>query len=174
MTQDQLFQPIQLGKETLSHRIALAPLTRLRNIEYVPTKPYQSTYYAQRSSKGGFLITEATIISPSGGSYKLAPGLWNEQQVEGWKKIVKEVHDKGTIIYCQLWHLGRASAATYEYNGISYPPLSASETKVNEKAETSKALTIEEIKGVVDDFAASAKLAVEAGFDGIEIHGANG
>lgn len=103
---DQLFQPIKLGKQLLEHRVALAPLTRLRNIEYVPTKPIQPTYYQQRSTKGGLLITEATIIMPSGGSYKLAPGIWSSEQVNGWKKVTQAVHDKDGIIYCQLWHLG--------------------------------------------------------------------
>lgn len=99
---DNLFKPTKIGKQTIAHRVVLAPLTRFKSVEYVPTNPMQATYYAQRSSPGGLLITEATLISPAAGSYDTAPGIWNNEQKLAWKEITDAVHKKGGIIFCQL------------------------------------------------------------------------
>ncbi|CAA2959997.1 12-oxophytodienoate reductase 3 [Olea europaea subsp. europaea] len=105
---EALFSPYKMGKFDLSHRVVLAPMTRCRALNNIPG-PALVEYYAQRSTNGGFLITEGTMISPTAAGFPRVPGIFNKEQIEAWKKVVNAVHAKGAIIFCQLWHVGRAS-----------------------------------------------------------------
>lgn len=173
-----LFQPIKLGANQLQHRVVLCPLTRLRADKAFVPVPIMAEYYKQRSTPGGLLISEATMISPTAGAYVGAPGIYTDEQVQGWKTVTNAVHEKGGVIYLQLWHVGRASSSKLLPNNAT--PVSASAIAIQGKNmagddyEVPHALTVEEIKGVVQDYAKAAERAIEAGFDGVEIHGANG
>lgn len=180
-----LFRPIKVGKINLNQRITLAPLTRTRadNAGQVPNDII-AEYYEQRASvPGTLLISEGTFISGRAGGYPDVPGIWSKEQIAGWKKVTDRVHKKGSFIYLQLWALGRSAGAEY-LKGKGYPYVSASDipdltnsgrtfTKV-QKAGNPRPLTVEEIQEYVQDYAKAAKNAIEAGFDGVEIHGANG
>ncbi|KAI8580119.1 hypothetical protein K450DRAFT_238239 [Umbelopsis ramanniana AG] len=168
-TTSNLFQPIKLGNIVLKHRVAMAPLTRFRADDaHVPTD-LAKTYYEQRASDGGLIITEATFISELAGHYPNVPGIYTADQIEGWKKITKAVHDKGGHIFMQLWFLGRADAIpSVSASAIPIPAEEGKEPKVPRALETS------ELPGIVDMYRQAAVNAVEAGFDGVEIHGANG
>lgn len=171
-----LFKPLKLGRVELQNRIALAPLTRFRaSDEHVPL-PMVAEYYAQRASAPGtILISEATFISPQAGGYANAPGIYSKEQIEGWKVVTKAVHEKQSFIYLQLWALGRASDPSQlkKELGESAKVVSASNIPF-EGGATPVALTEVEIKEYIGWYAQAAKNAVEAGFDGVEIHGANG
>lgn len=180
MSNSPLLQSLALGNQTLKNRIAMAPLTRARSgDDRVPTE-LAAEYYAQRAS-AGLIITEATVISEQGIGWINTPGIYNDEQVAGWRKVVNSVHDAGGKIYLQLWHMGRSSHSSF-HGGE--PPVSASAVKIAEgyshtkegkqPYETPRALTTEEIPGVVADYGAAAARAKEAGFDGVEIHAANG
>ncbi|XP_048490985.1 artemisinic aldehyde Delta(11(13)) reductase isoform X2 [Beta vulgaris subsp. vulgaris] len=108
VVKEDLFSPYQLGKFKLTHRIVLAPMTRCRAINEMPNEALEK-YYTQRSTPGGFLITEGTLISQAAAGFAHCPGIYTDEQVEAWKKIVDSVHAKGAIIFCQLWHVGRVS-----------------------------------------------------------------
>ncbi|KAI8886066.1 FMN-linked oxidoreductase [Backusella circina FSU 941] len=172
-----IFTPLKLGKYELKHRIVLAPLTRMRaNSDAVPNN-LMKEYYSQRATDGGLLITEATFISRHAGSYPNVPGLYSKDQITEWKKITDAVHAKGSVIFAQIWHLGRvASAALNE----GQQPVSASDITVKgtnmlgQPQEKPRALSILEIKGITEQFRQAALNAVEAGFDGVEIHSSNG
>jgi N-ethylmaleimide reductase len=176
-----LFDPVVLGPYTLANRIVMAPLTRSRaDDEGVPGE-LQATYYAQRAS-AGLIISEATNISPQGKGYIRTPGIWSKEQVEGWKLTTKAVHDKGGRIYLQLWHVGRVSHPDLQPGG-SLPVAPSAVRAENQQAYTyegfkplvtPRALETAEIPGIVADYAHAAKCAKEAGFDGVEIHAANG
>ncbi|KAK1263539.1 12-oxophytodienoate reductase 1 [Acorus gramineus] len=175
-----LLTPHKMGKFDLSHRIVLAPLTRQRSYGNVP-QPHAIIYYSQRATNGGLLITEATGVSDTAQGYTDTPGIWTKEHVEAWKPIVKAVHDKGAIFFCQLWHVGRVSNTSFQPNGQdpicpSDRPLTPQLRHSGEGAEFSppRRLGIKEIPGIVNDFRAAARNAMEAGFDGVEIHGANG
>ncbi|KAJ7038431.1 hypothetical protein C8F04DRAFT_1220372 [Mycena alexandri] len=181
MVGSKLFQPISLGNMLLQHRVVMAPLTRFRaDAEHVPL-PHVQEYYAQRASTPGtFLITEATFISPSAGGFNHVPGIWSVHQIEQWKKITDAVHAKSSHIYLQLWALGRAarpSELTAE-DGSSLPYVSASAIPLRERPSTDirpRPLSIAEIHEYITLYASAASNAVhKAGFDGVEIHGANG
>ncbi|KAL0079877.1 hypothetical protein J3Q64DRAFT_1148206 [Phycomyces blakesleeanus] len=173
-----LFTPIKVGTSLLKHRVALAPLTRLRaDADHVPT-PMMTEYYQQRASEGGLLISEGTFIAEDAGVYPSAPGIYNDRQIEAWKHITKAVHDKGGFIYVQLWHVGRASSPAFiPGNKI---PVSASAIAINGKDlighdyKVPRALETEEISQLVQTYANAARNAISAGFDGVELHGANG
>ncbi|KAJ8657244.1 hypothetical protein O0I10_007060 [Lichtheimia ornata] len=173
-----LFSPIQLGASKLQHRVVLAPLTRFRSDDnHVPTE-LNKEYYTQRATPGGLLITEATFISPTSGLYPHAPGIYTQEQINAWKSITDAVHAKQGVIYLQLWHVGRASSKIF-MNGhtpdsASAIPISGTSLFTGKEWEVPHALTVEEIKGIVGDYAQAAKNAIEAGFDGVEIHSANG
>ncbi|KAG2172825.1 hypothetical protein INT43_000175 [Umbelopsis isabellina] len=180
MSSKGLFQPIRIGNHELKHRVVLAPLTRLRADPetHVPNEKHVQ-YYGQRAGNGGgLLITEATNISPMAGNYPGAPGIWSKEQIEGWKKVTKAVHDRGSTIFVQLWHVGRATHAVWLPNNAQ--PVSASAIAINGSDtfgiahEVPRALEINEISDLINDYAKAAKNAIEAGFDGVEIHGANG
>ncbi|KAI9246762.1 hypothetical protein BY458DRAFT_527650 [Sporodiniella umbellata] len=174
----KLFEPTQIGSNKLEHRVVLAPLTRFRaTLEAVPTD-VMVEYYRQRASKGGLLITEATFIDRLAGGYIQAPGIYNKEQIEAWKKVTSAVHQKGGVIFCQLWHIGRVSFSALNPN--NEPPVSASAIAAGEKDafgrtyEVPHALEVNEIKEIVQHYKRAALYAIEAGFDGVEIHNANG
>ncbi|KAF1071693.1 alkene reductase [Variovorax sp.] len=179
-----LFDPVQAGDLKLANRIVMAPLTRNRSPNAIPTA-LAPTYYAQRAS-AGLLITEATAISQQGQGYADVPGLYGTEQLDGWKKVTDAVHAEGGKIVVQLWHVGRVSHTSLQPdNGQPVAPSAiTAKTKtvlihdgVPTFTETSepRALDAAEIPGIVHGFATAARNAVEtAGFDGVEIHGANG
>jgi 2,4-dienoyl-CoA reductase-like NADH-dependent reductase (Old Yellow Enzyme family) len=174
-----LFDPLVVGEWTLPNRIIMAPLTRCRaEGNRVPT-PLMAEYYAQRAS-AGLIISEATAVSPMGVGYPDTPGIWSEEQVEGWRLITSAVHKKGGQILLQLWHVGRVSDPSY-LNGEAPVAPSAiapaghvSLIRPEKTFVTPRALRTEEIPGIVAAYRLGAENAQRAGFDGVEIHGANG
>lgn len=174
-----LFDPIQLGAVSLRNRIVMAPLTRTRASEGRIPNDLMRRYYCQRAS-AGLIVSEATSVSPQGVGYPNTPGIWCSAQVEGWKKITSAVHEKGGKIFLQLWHVGRVSDPEYLNGEIPVAPsaiaCSGNVSLLVPKREyvVPRALHIEEIPGIVDAFAVGARNAQEAGFDGVEVHGANG
>ncbi|MGE0098585.1 MAG: alkene reductase [Hydrogenophaga sp.] len=178
-----LFEPTTAGSIQLANRIVMAPLTRNRAPGAVPT-PLMATYYRQRAS-AGLLITEATAISHQGQGYADVPGLYAPDQIEGWKPVTRAVHEAGGKIVVQLWHVGRVSHTELQPGGGA--PVAPSAIRAKTKTvlikegvptfvETSepRALALDEIPGIVDDYRRAALAAIEAGFDGVEIHAANG
>jgi len=180
-----LFDPLRAGDLALANRIVMAPLTRNRSPNAVPGD-LSVTYYSQRAT-AGLIVTEATAISHQGQGYANVPGLYGEDQLAGWKRVTDAVHKGGGKIVVQLWHVGRISHTTLQPGGGK--PVAPSAIRANSKtflvkpdgsgefAETSepRALETAELPGIVDDFRRAAKAAIEvAGFDGVEIHGANG
>ncbi len=175
-----LLEPFQLGAIRLANRIAMAPLTRNRAIAGLVSGPLAIDYYGQRAS-AGLLITEASQISQQGQGYQDTPGIYSPEQIEGWRKVTDRVHQQGGHIFIQLWHVGRISHTSLQPgNGA---PVAPSAIAANAKtfvdgqfAEVSppRALALEEIPGIIDDFKRAAANARAAGFDGVELHGANG
>lgn len=173
-----LLDPVNIGAVDLPNRIVMAPLTRARsNREAVPNE-LMAAYYAQRAS-AGLIISEATGISREGLGWPNAPGLWNDDQVEGWKIVTKAVHDHGGRIVAQLWHMGRLVHP--DVSGLQ--PVSSSATTAPDLAHTyegkkpyveAKPAKLEDIDRIIADYANAALNAVAAGFDGVQIHGANG
>jgi len=180
MTQKSLFKPYALGSLTLSNRIVLAPLTRNRaRAGFVPSE-LAPTYYSQRAS-AGLLIAEATQISQQGQGYQDTPGIYAQAQIDGWRQVTDAVHAKGGRIFLQLWHVGRVSHVALQENGAApvAPSAIRAETKTfvnNEFLPVSepRALSLDELPGIVEDFRKAAANAIAAGFDGVEIHAANG
>jgi len=170
----KLFEPLTIGSMKLQHRVIMAPLTRFRADDSHVPLPFVSEYYQQRASvPGTLIITEATLISESAGIYNNVPGIWNRDQVDAWRKITDAVHQKGSYIVLQLWTLGRvADPAATKQKGIKLP--APSPIPVAAGAETPEELTIAEIESFVAEYTVAAKNAIEAGFDGVEIHAANG
>ena len=175
-----LLSPLDLHGLSLRNRVVMAPLTRARaGVTRVPNDLMQE-YYIQRAS-AGLIISEAVTISEQGFGWIDSPGIYNEEQVEGWKKITTALHDKGTPIFMQLWHCGRASHSSFH---AGKPPVSSSAIKLNgdtihspagkQPYETPRALETHEVAAVVQDYLRAAERAKAAGFDGIEIHAANG
>jgi N-ethylmaleimide reductase len=180
MTNKTLFEPCTLGSLTLSNRIVMAPLTRNRAGPGFVVGDLNAEYYGQRAS-AGLIITEATQISRQGQGYQDTPGIYTQAQIEGWRKITSAVHEKGGHIFLQLWHVGRISHIDLQENGAApvAPSAIRAETKTfvnNAFVEVSqpRALELDELPGIVNDFRQAAANAIEAGFDGVEIHGANG
>lgn len=173
----RLFQPLQLGNASLEHRIAMAPLTRFRaDDNNVPT-PIMAEYYSQRASvPGTLLITEATYIAPEHTGYPNAPGIWNEDQVKAWRSVTSAVHAKGSSIFLQLWALGRAAGwlGFNDGNPPKYPVVAPTALAIDADSITPLEMSEAQIKETVRQYAAAAKNAIAAGFDGVEIHGANG
>eukprot|EP00246_Nothoceros_aenigmaticus_P014936 TRINITY_DN5947_c0_g1_i1.p2 TRINITY_DN5947_c0_g1~~TRINITY_DN5947_c0_g1_i1.p2 ORF type:complete len:431 (-),score=47.61 TRINITY_DN5947_c0_g1_i1:2091-3383(-) len=178
-----LLTPLQMGSFKLAHRVVMAPLTRCRSYNTIPQPGHASLYYSQRATPGGLLIAEATGISEDCDGYPHTPGVWTEEQVEAWKPIVKAVHDEGAYFFLQIWHVGRASHVDYQPNGrkpVSSTNKSIKGSKVSlptggvaEYSEP-RALEADEIPTYVDYYRKAARNAIEAGFDGVEIHGAHG
>ncbi|XP_077231575.1 12-oxophytodienoate reductase 2-like [Tasmannia lanceolata] len=175
-----LLTTYMMGKFQLSHRVVLAPLTRQRSYGNVP-QPHAILYYSQRTTKGGLLIAEATGVSDTAQGYPETPGIWTKEQVEAWKPIVNAVHEKGGIFFCQIWNVGRVSNSSYQPNGQA--PVSSTDKPLTPQPradgeETTfsppRRLRTDEIPQIIDDFRLAARNAIEAGFDGVEIHGAHG
>ncbi len=164
----------------LKNRIVMAPLTRGRSGNDRIPNALMADYYSQRAS-AGLIISEATIISKQGIGWLNSPGIYNNEQVEGWKKVVNAVHKEGGKIFLQLWHCGRASHSDFHDGKL---PVAPSAIKLNgvyiqtpkgkKDYETPSALTIEQIEKIIDDYKRAAACAMKAGFDGVEIHAANG
>jgi N-ethylmaleimide reductase len=182
----KLFTPVQLGRMNLKHRVVMAPLTRSRSLQpdSVPGD-LMMEYYSQRASDGGFILSEATNISLTSRGWFGAPGLYSDAQVDGWRRIVDAVHSKGAHMFAQLWHSGRSSHVRMTGGET---PVSAS---VNQsywedssvlvstpdgwlQPSPHRALTVAEIASIVDDYAGAAGRAKAAGFEGVELHAANG
>lgn len=180
-----LFSPLQVGELHLAHRVVLAPLTRLRSTQPgdIPNA-LNAAYYRQRASQGVLLITEATQISRQGKGYPGAPGIHSPEQVEGWKLVTQAVHDKGGFVFLQLWHVGRVShTSLHPETGlpVSASAIAPADGKMALTAdfqqvpyETPRALEPDELPGIVADYRRAAENAKAAGFDGVEIHSANG
>jgi N-ethylmaleimide reductase len=179
-TPTKLFEPYQLGPITLQNRVVMAPLTRNRAIAGQVPNPLAIDYYAQRAS-AGLLITEASQVSQQGQGYQDTPGIFSREQVAGWRKVTDRVHQNKGRIFIQLWHVGRISHTSLQPNGGAPVAPSAipakTKTFVNgtfADVSAPRALELGEIPGIIDSFKTAASNAIEAGFDGVEIHGANG
>lgn len=179
MSQD-LFSPTKLGSIQLANRIVMAPLTRNRAGQGNVPQPINAEYYAQRAS-AGLIITEATPISATAHGYPATPGIHDAAQVEGWKQVTAAVHAKGGKIVLQLWHVGRISHPSLQpSNALPVAPSAikpAGQAFTYEGLQdfvTPRALAIEELPGIVADYARATRNALDAGFDGVEIHAANG
>lgn len=180
MMNQPLFQPYALGPITLANHIVMAPLTRNRAGAGLIPSELAATYYAQRAT-AGLLITEATQVSAQAQGYQDTPGLYTQAQIDGWRKVTDAVHAKGGRIFVQLWHVGRISHVDLQPGGAA--PVAPSAIRAGTKtfvnngfADVSepRALELHEIPGIIDDFRKAAANAIAAGFDGVEIHGANG
>lgn len=176
-----MLTPFTMGDLTLKNRVVLAPMTRARaGVERMPNA-LMAEYYKQRSN-AGLLITEATSISEKGLGWNQSPGIMNDAQAEAWKQVVDAVHSEGSPIFLQLWHCGRASHSSFFRDGSL--PVSASAVILNgeyihtpigkQDYETPRALETDEVSATVEDYRRAAVRAKHAGFDGVEIHGANG
>lgn len=174
-----LFEPITLGAWTLPNRIIMSPLTRCRASEGRVPNELMAEYYAQRAG-AGLIISEATSVDPMGVGYPDTPGIWSDAQVEGWKKVTAAVHAAGGRILLQLWHVGRISDPLYLGGELPVAPSAVqpaghvSLVRPMKDYVTPRALETGEIAGVVEAFRKGAENARAAGFDGVEIHGANG
>ena len=175
-----LFQPIKVGAIDLANRVVMAPLTRSRALKGDIPRPSAATYYAQRAS-AGLIVTEATQVSWTAKGYAFTPGIFTEEQVQAWRAVTEAVHDKGGKIVVQLWHVGRISHPSLQPGHAKPLAPSAVTPKGQAFTETGfqpheepRALEVEEIRGIVADFAHAASMARKAGFDGVEVHGANG
>lgn len=174
-----LFAPVSIGPYTLPNRIIMAPMTRNRaGVNNVPV-PMMATYYSQRAS-AGLIISEASQVSPQGVGYPATPGIYTSEQVEGWKAVTDAVHKNGGHLFLQLWHVGRISHPSYHEGALPVAP-----SAILPKGEAAtyqgmkpfvapRALETDEVQGIVEQFRQGAKNALIAGFDGVEIHGANG
>ncbi|KAH8685061.1 putative N-ethylmaleimide reductase [Ilyonectria robusta] len=174
MGQSRLFSPLTVGNMKLTHRIGLCPLTRYRaSDEHVPLD-MMVDYYAQRSSAPGtLLVTEGTFISVEDGGYANAPGIYNQEQIDMWRKITDAVHANGSYIFCQLWALGRAADA--EVTKREGTTISSSDAvAIDSNSPTPERLSVAQIQSRIQNYVTAALNAVEAGFDGVELHGANG
>src|SRR5438445_3167648 len=176
----KLFEPYKLGPLTLPNRLVMAPLTRNRAVAGLVPNPLAVDYDGQRAS-AGLLITEASQVSQQGQGYQDTPGIYSKEQVAGWRKVTDRVHDRGGRIFIQLWHVGRISHTSLQPNGGA--PVAPSAIRANGKTfvggtfteiSEPRALALEEIPGIVECFTRGAANALAAGFDGVEIHGANG
>lgn len=179
----KLFTPLKLSGMELPNRIAMAPMTRSRAQEGI-ADDMTAAYYAQRAS-AGLLISEGTPISPQGNGYLFTPGIYTPDQIDGWRKVTHAVHDQGGRIFAQLWHVGRASHRSIQPDGAA--PVSSVAVQggtafgYNAEGQPSRlaasqpeALTVQGLQTIIEDFRAAAANAIEAGFDGVEIHAANG
>ncbi|KWV59034.1 alkene reductase [Bradyrhizobium macuxiense] len=184
MNPPSLFSPLKIGPYQLKHRIVMAPLTRMRAAKpSLAPRPLNAKYYAQRATPGGLLIAEASPVVATGFGNPGVPGIYTEAQIAGWREVVDAVHAKGGFIFLQLWHVGRVSHSSYQPGGVL--PVAPSAVAIPElktmtadgkvvEYETPRALETSEIPLMVEAYRQAAKNALAAGFDGVEIHGANG
>jgi 2,4-dienoyl-CoA reductase-like NADH-dependent reductase (Old Yellow Enzyme family) len=174
-----LFSPLKVGALTLPNRVIMSPLTRSRAGESRVPNAMMAQYYADRAS-AGLIITEATSICPMGVGYAGTPGIWSVPQVEGWKHITEAVHQQGGRIFLQLWHVGRISDPLFLEGELPVAPSAirpaghVSLVRPQKEYVTPRALRLDEIPGVIEAYRQGAEHAKRAGFDGVEIHGANG
>jgi len=174
-----LFDPLKAGAFTLKNRVVLAPLTRCRASAGRVPNDMMREYYVQRAS-AGLMLTEATAVTPKGVGYPDTPGIWSEEQVAGWKKITDAVHAAGGTILLQLWHVGRISDPIYLDGELPVAPSAiaakghVSLVRPLKPFVVPRALDLSEIPGVIADYRRGAENAKRAGFDGVEVHGANG
>jgi N-ethylmaleimide reductase len=179
-----LFSPLQIGPYQLNHRVVMAPLTRMRaeRASFAP-RQLNAEYYRQRATPGGLIIAEASPVMATGRGNPGTPGIYSESQINGWRDVVDAVHDKGGLIFLQLWHVGRVSHSSHQPGGVL--PVAPSAVAIPDLTtvtadgksapfETPRALETGEIAGVIESFRQGAANALAAGFDGVEIHGANG
>lgn len=180
MSASKLFDPYKLGAVTLTNRAVMAPLTRNRAVAGFVPNPLAIEYYGQRAS-AGLLITEASQVSQQGQGYQDTPGIYTKEQVAGWRKVTDRVHERGGHIYIQLWHVGRVSHTALQANDGA--PVAPSAVRAKGKTfvggtfvdvSEPRALDLGEIPGIIDNFKRASANALAAGFDGVEIHGANG
>ena len=186
MSHAALFSPLQIGPYPLQHRVVMAPLTRMRaeRASFAP-RELNAEYYGQRATDGGLIIAEASPVAATGRGNPATPGIYSDRQVAGWRKVVDAVHAKDGVIFLQLWHVGRVSHSSLQPGGVL--PVAPSAVPITgdgmlamtasgkpEPYETPRALETHEIADVIDAFRTAAHNAMAAGFDGVEIHGANG
>jgi N-ethylmaleimide reductase len=185
MNYPSLFSPLKIGPYQLKHRVAMAPLTRLRAEKpSLAPRLLNVEYYGQRATPGGLIIAEASPVMATGFGNPGVPGIYSDAQIAGWRKVVDAVHAKGGFIFLQLWHVGRVSHSSFQPGGVlpvapSAVPISAQLKTMTADGkvvayETPRALETNEIAGVVEAYRQGARNALAAGFDGVEIHGANG
>jgi N-ethylmaleimide reductase len=185
MKYPSLFSPLQVGPYRLNHRVVMAPLTRMRaERPSLAPRALNAEYYAQRATPGGLIIAEASPVMAGGYGNPGVPGIYSEAQIKGWRGVVDAVHAKGGVIFLQLWHVGRVSHSSYQPGGG--PPVAPSAVAISAELktvtadgkpasyETPRALETAEVAGIVESFRQAASNAMKAGFDGVEIHGANG
>jgi N-ethylmaleimide reductase len=181
-----LFSPLKVGPYHLQHRIVMAPLTRMRadRSSFAP-RPLNAEYYAQRATPGGLIIAEASPVMVTGRGNPGTPGIYSDEQIKGWRRVVDAVHAKGGVIFLQIWHVGRVSHSSFQPGGVL--PVAPSAVGIVGNGmlamtadgkmvpyETPRALQTSEVREIVEAFRKAASNAMKAGFDGIEIHGANG
>jgi N-ethylmaleimide reductase len=177
----KLFTPTQVGPYRLSHRVAMAPLTRMRSDPGDIPSELMVEYYKQRSTKGSLIISEASPVSIRGNGYAGAPGIYSDTQIAGWQRVTAAVHAKGGRIFQQLWHVGRQSHVDLQPNGdapVAPSAIAAEGYAYSKRGEVPfsmpRALALREIPAIIEEFRSGAERALRAGFDGVEIHGANG
>ena len=180
-----LFSPVQIGPYQLKHRLVLAPLTRMRAAKpSLAPRPLNAEYYAQRATPGGLLIAEASPVAATAFGSPGVPGIYTDEQVAGWRKVVDAVHARGGIIFLQLWHVGRVSHSSFQPGGALpvAPSAVAISAELRPAPPTARPRPTKrrarwrprEIPGIIDAFRQAARNAKAAGFDGVEVHGANG
>ncbi|MFT3801057.1 MAG: alkene reductase [Burkholderiaceae bacterium] len=178
-----LFQPLRVGPLTLAHRVVMAPLTRMRaTVPGCVPNEMNARYYGQRATQGGLIIAEASQVLPGGRPAPSTPGCHDDEQVAGWAGVVNAIHDKGGYVFLQLWHVGRLSHSSFQPDGL--PPFAPSPIAIEGKArtadgqlvpyETPREIPTDAIPSFVEAYAQATRNAMRAGFDGVEIHGANG
>lgn len=174
-----LLKPLTVGRFELANRVLMAPLTRCRSDEKHMPNSLMAQYYAQRAS-AGLIVTECTMIEPNLSAFATEPGIYSAEQIQAWKETTEAVHAKGGKVFMQIWHAGRAAHPAYNHGSI---PVAPSAIAIDGSVYTTEgktpyvqpqALTTDQIKSIVANFAQAAKNAIEAGFDGVEVHGANG
>ena len=176
---NKLFDPIKIGDIELPNRIVMAPLTRCRASAGRVPNELMAKYYAQRAT-AGLILSEATCVSAQGVGYPDTPGIWSDQQVDGWHKITRAVHDAGGRIFLQLWHVGRVSHPDFLGGNLPVAPSAiapqgfVSLLRPQREFVTPRALALGEIPELIESYRQGAENAKQAGFDGVEIHGANG
>lgn len=183
MLPTKLFEPVKMGAVTLQHRLAMAPLTRMRATPMDEAAwQLNATHYAQRATPGGLIIAEASPVMPGGRTAPNTPGIYTDEQVSGWRLVVDAIHAKGGFVFLQLWHVGRLSNSTYQPDGG--PPYAPSAVPAQGQGLTAdwkrvdfpvpRALKTEQIPEIIEAYRKAAENAKRAGFDGIELHNANG
>ncbi|WP_197325593.1 alkene reductase [Ralstonia solanacearum] len=183
MSSPVLLSPFQLGRYRLNHRVVMPPLTRMRARKGNVPNELAPGYYGQRATPGGFIVTEATQVTPYGQGYPSTPGIHSAEQIAGWRTVTDAVHAKGGVIFLQLWHVGRSSHSSFQPGGVL--PVGPSAIAITTEMsltpewkqvpyETPRALALDEIPGIVEAYREGARNAMAAGFDGVEVHGANG